>query len=48
VKPSSGAGRGRQSTGEAFVKSAARAIGSQVGRQIVRGIMGSLLNSSRR
>ncbi|HDP88967.1 MAG TPA: DUF853 family protein [Thioalkalivibrio sp.] len=33
----------RQSTGEAFIKSAARSIGSQVGRQIVRGILGSLL-----
>jgi uncharacterized protein len=35
-------GRKRQSTGEAFVKSAARSIGNQVGRQIIRGIMGSL------
>jgi DNA helicase HerA-like ATPase len=35
-------GRRRQSLGEAFVKSAARTIGSQVGRQIVRGILGSL------
>jgi len=40
-------GRPRQSTGEAFVKSAARAIGSQVGRQIVRGILGSLFGGRR-
>ncbi len=32
----------RQSVGEAFVKSAARAIGSRMGRQIVRGILGSI------
>jgi DNA helicase HerA-like ATPase len=35
-------GRKRQSTGEAFVISAARSIGNQVGRQIIRGIMGCL------
>ena len=40
-------GRRRQSTGEAFVKSAVRAIGSQVGRQIVRGIMGSFFGGRR-
>ena len=40
-------GRPRQSAGEAFVKSAARAIGSQVGRQIVRGILGSLFGGRR-
>ena len=32
---------GRQSTTEAFIKSMFRSIGSQVGRQIVRGILGS-------
>lgn len=32
----------RQSIGEAFVKSVARTIGSQLGRQIIRGILGSL------
>jgi len=44
AKPAKKAARGRQrqSTGEAFVKSAARAIGSQIGRQIMRGILGSL------
>lgn len=36
-------GRKRQSAMEALVKSAARSIGSQVGRQIIRGILGSLL-----
>lgn len=40
-------GRTRQSTGEAFIKSAVRTIGSQVGRQIVRGIMGSLFGGRR-
>ncbi|BCG65378.1 MAG: hypothetical protein methR_P3210 [Methyloprofundus sp.] len=37
-----GRGRSRQSAGEALLKSAARSIGSQIGRQIIRGIMGSL------
>jgi uncharacterized protein len=32
----------RQSAGEAFIKSAVRAIGSQLGRQIIRGILGSM------
>jgi DNA helicase HerA-like ATPase len=32
----------RQSVGEAFAKSAVRAIGSQVGRQIVRGVLGAI------
>jgi len=41
-KPKKTSGRKRQSTGEAFVKSAVRSIGSQIGRQIVRGIMGSI------
>lgn len=36
-------GRQRQTAVEAMVKSAARSIGSQVGRQIIRGILGSLL-----
>ncbi len=35
-------GRSRQSAGEAMVKSAARAIGSQIGRQIIRGVLGSI------
>ncbi|MSP80659.1 MAG: DUF853 family protein [Rhodospirillales bacterium] len=36
-------GRGREGLGEAFVKSVARSIGSQVGRQIVRGVLGAML-----
>ena len=32
----------RQSPAEAFIKSAARSVGSQLGRRIVRGILGSL------
>ena len=32
----------RQTVGEAFVKSAARSIGSQLGRQLLRGVLGSL------
>lgn len=32
----------RQTPSEAFVKSAARAIGSQLGRRVIRGILGSL------
>ncbi len=46
-KPSSGRGRQRQSAAEAMIKSAARAIGSQLGRQIIRGIMGSLFGGRR-
>ncbi len=33
----------RQSVGEAFLKSAARSLGSATGRQLLRGILGSLL-----
>ncbi|MCU0614629.1 MAG: DUF853 domain-containing protein, partial [Desulfobacterales bacterium] len=46
-RPKAASGRKRQSMGEAFVKSAARSIGSQVGRQIIRGIMGSLFGGRR-
>jgi DNA helicase HerA-like ATPase len=41
-KKTSGRGRTRQSAGEALMKSAARSIGSQVGRRLIRGILGSL------
>ena len=41
------AGRSRESAGEALVKSVLRAAGSQIGRQIVRGILGSLLGGRR-
>jgi DNA helicase HerA-like ATPase len=42
------AGRSRQSPVEAFVMSAVRSIGSRVGREIMRGIFGSLSGASRR
>ena len=35
----------RQSTTEAFIKSAARSVGSQIGRRLVRGILGSLFKN---
>jgi hypothetical protein len=35
-------GRRRQSIGEAFIKSLARTVGNQIGRQLMRGILGSL------
>lgn len=38
----SSSGSRRQSAGEAFIKSAARAIGSQLGRRFIRGVLGSL------
>ncbi len=41
-----GSGRRGDSALEAATKSAARAIGSTVGRQIVRGVLGSLLGGS--
>jgi hypothetical protein len=37
-----------QGIGEAMVKSAVRTIGSQVGREIVRGVLGSILGGRRR
>ena len=36
-------GRGRQSVGEAFLKSAARSVGRSLGTKLARGILGSLL-----
>ncbi len=39
--------RERQGIGEAMLKSAVRAVGSQLGRQIVRGLLGSLLGRRR-
>ncbi|HZM33648.1 MAG TPA: helicase HerA-like domain-containing protein [Burkholderiales bacterium] len=41
-------GRQPQTLVDAMTKSAARAIGSQVGREIIRGILGSLLGGKRR
>ena len=40
-------GRKRQSAGETFLKSIARSFGSQIGRSIVRGILGSLIGKKR-
>ncbi len=40
-------GRGRQGMVEAFGKSAMRSIGTQIGRQIVRGLLGSLFGKRR-
>ncbi len=37
----------RQSPGEAFIKSIARSFGSQIGRTLVRGILGSLIGKKR-
>ncbi len=41
-------GHGRETAGEALLKSVVRAAGSQLGRQLIRGIMGSLLGGGRR
>jgi DNA helicase HerA-like ATPase len=38
----------RQSAGDAMMKSAARAIGSEVGRRIIRGVLGSILGGRKR
>jgi len=43
-----GGGSKRQGVGEAMVKSAARAIGSQLGRQIIRGVLGSILGGGKK
>ncbi|MBK6632858.1 MAG: DUF853 family protein [Betaproteobacteria bacterium] len=43
-----GGGGRRQSAGEAAVKSAARAIGSELGRQVLRGVLGSILGGGKR
>ncbi len=42
------AARQPQSVVDATIKSAARAIGSELGRQIIRGVLGSILGSGRR
>jgi DNA helicase HerA-like ATPase len=47
IKPKTTKGRRRQSIGEAFVKSAARSIGSQIGRRIIRGVLGSIFGGKR-
>ena len=35
-------GRGRQTAGEAMLKSIARSVGTQIGRKVIRGVLGSL------
>ncbi len=45
---SGGRNKGGDSVLGAAAKSAARAIGSQVGREIIRGVLGSILGGSRR
>ena len=45
-KPAAPRGREPESIVSAMAKSAAHAIGSQLGRQIVRGLLGSLLGGS--
>jgi uncharacterized protein len=45
--PRGGAIRTRQGVGEAVVKSAARAIGSEVGRRVIRGVLGSIFGGKR-
>ncbi|TAM47271.1 MAG: DUF853 domain-containing protein [Gammaproteobacteria bacterium] len=45
--PTARRGRPRENVAEAMMKSAARAIGSQIGRQIIRGVLGSLLGGRR-
>ena len=42
-KPRAGAGRQRQGVAEAFTKSVMRSIGSNLGRSIARGVLGSIL-----
>ncbi|HIP39948.1 MAG TPA: DUF853 family protein [Desulfocapsa sulfexigens] len=44
---SKGSGRRRQTVGEAMFKSVARSIGSQLGRTIIRGILGSIIGKRR-
>ena len=41
-------GRGRQSVAETMVKSVVRTVGSGIGRQIVRGILGSISSAGKR
>ena len=43
-----GRGRRRASIGEQLIKSAASSIGREVGRQIIRGVLGSIMGGGRR
>ncbi len=40
--------RTRESVGEAFVKSTMRAVGSRLGQEIIRGVMGAIIGKGRR
>jgi hypothetical protein len=40
-------GSGRQTVLESFFKSAARSVGSTIGRQIIRGVLGSIMGGRR-
>ncbi|MFZ9440764.1 MAG: helicase HerA-like domain-containing protein, partial [Hylemonella sp.] len=40
--------RSRASVGEQFIKSAASTIGREVGKQIIRGVLGSILGGKKR
>ncbi|MDP3384546.1 MAG: DUF853 family protein, partial [Phenylobacterium sp.] len=42
ARRSRSSGGSRQSLGEAFTKSVLRTVGSQIGREIVRGMLGGL------
>jgi hypothetical protein len=42
-----GRGRRREGAVEAIAKSAARVIGSQIGRALIRGVLGSLFGGKR-
>jgi DNA helicase HerA-like ATPase len=48
AQPQAPRGRQPQTVMDAMVKSAARAIGSQMGRQIIRGVLGSIFGGTRR
>ena len=46
--PARGRGRPADSLGAMMAKSAVRTIGSSVGREIVRGVLGSIFGGTRR
>lgn len=46
-QPKRSAGRPRQSIAEAMMKSTARSVGNTLGRQIVRGLLGSIFGNKR-
>jgi DNA helicase HerA-like ATPase len=48
AEKAAGSGSQRQSVFEALAKSAARAVGSEMGRQIIRGVLGSILGGGKK